>query len=119
MIIINHFLNHTNPGLFTLSAVAVGAVLVDDFNVYEQNSIGNWIIMAGQYVLTYAAQQQLLESNIYNYNVNINSKSAKNGGSIFTDGRNKSNWDSKDDIDMLIQAINRINQELESIKKNM
>ena len=37
-------------------------------------------------------EPQLLESNIHNHNVNINSKSAKNGGSIFTDGRNKSNW---------------------------
>ena len=66
-----------NPGLFTLAAVAVGAVLVDDFNANEQNSIGNWIIMVGQYILTNAAQQQLIESRIHKNNVNINEKGTK------------------------------------------
>lgn len=107
-----------DPGLFTLSAVAVGAVLVDDFNSNEQNSIGNWIIMVGQYILTNAAQQQLIESRIHNNNININSKSAKNGGNIFTDGRTKSNFNTRDEIEMLIDAINKINQELNSIKNN-
>lgn len=107
-----------DPGLFSLSAVAVGAVLVDDFNANEQNSIGNWIVMVGQYMLTYAAQQQLIESRIHKNNVNINSTSSKRGGSIYTDGRNKSNFDTRDEIDMLINAVNRISQELNELKKN-
>lgn len=107
-----------DPGLFTLAAVAVGAVLVDDFNANEQNSIGNWIIMVGQYILTNAAQQQLIESRIHKNNVNINSKAAKSGQSFFTDGRGKSNFDTRDEVNMLIEAVNRISKELENIKKN-
>lgn len=107
-----------DPGLFTLSAVAVGAVLVDDFDANEQNSIGNWIIMVGQYILTNAAQQQLIESRIHKNNVNINSSIAKRGGSPFTDGKSKSNYDTNDEINMLIDAINKINNELNNIKNN-
>jgi hypothetical protein len=105
-----------DPGLFTLSAVAVGAVLVDDFSANEQNSIGNWIIMVGQYILTNAAQQQLIESRIHKNNVNINSRAAKNGQGVFTDGNSKSNYDTQDEIKMLIKALNNMKDELENIK---
>lgn len=114
----NRFLDNFDPGLFTLSAVAVGASLVGDFDSYEQNSIGNWIIMVGQYILTNAAQQQLIESVIHKNNVNINSRQAKKGGSVYTDGNFKSNFDKKDEIDMLLRAINNIEQELNKIKQN-
>lgn len=113
----NDFPPNIDPGLFTLSAVAVGAVLIDDFDANEQNAIGNWIIMAGQYILTNAAQQQLIESRISRVNININSRAAKNGQGIYNDGRQKSSIDTRDEIEMLINAMNRIQQELEDIKK--
>ena len=92
---------------------------VGDFNANEQNSIGNWIIMVGQYVLTHAAQQQLIESRIENSNININSKKAKSGGSVYTDNNeNKSNQNQRNEVDMLIKAVKRMQEELENIKKS-
>ena len=113
-----NFPPNTNPHVFTLIAVAVGYACVGDFNANEQNSIGNWIIMVGQYVLTHAAQQQLIESRIEKTNININSKKAKSGGSVYTDNNeNKSNQNQRDEVDMLIEAVKRMQEELENIKK--
>ncbi len=110
---------NTNPHVFTLIAVAVGYACVGDFNANEQNSIGNWIIMVGQYVLTHAAQQQLIESRIENSNININSKKAKAGGSVYTDNdQNKSNQNQRSEVDMLLEAVKRMQDELEKMKKN-
>ena len=90
----NRFLDNIDPSIFTLSAVAIGASLINDFNSFEQNAIGNWFFMVGQYILTNAAQQQLLESRI--------------PGNIF--------FNNVYDIELLKQAINKINIELENIK---
>ena len=70
-----------DPHTFSIIAVAVGYACVGDYNANEQNSIGNWLILVGQYILTHAAQQQLIESRIENNNINSNSKKAKKGGS--------------------------------------
>ena len=32
----------TNPKLFSLSAVVVGYLLIDDLTANEQNALGNW-----------------------------------------------------------------------------
>lgn len=47
---------------FTLSAVILGYLLIDDFTVNEQNAISNWLLLVGQVLETNAAQQQLLNS---------------------------------------------------------
>ena len=45
-----------NPHLYAVLAVTVGFSCVGDYNANEQNSIGNWLILVGQYILTHAAQ---------------------------------------------------------------
>ena len=96
----NRFLDNIDPSIFTLSAVAIGASLINDFNSFEQNAIGNWFFMVGQYILTNAAQQQLLESRVP-------------GNTFFN---NQNNFNNTKDIELLKQAINKINIELENIK---
>ena len=116
----NKFPPNTDPHLFTLIAVAVGYACVDDFNANEQNSIGNWIIMVGQYILTHAAQQQLIESRIENSNININSKKAKAGGSVYTDNdQNKSNQNQRGEVDMLLEAMRKMENKLQEIKDDI
>ena len=108
-----------DPHVFTLIAVAVGYACIGDYNANEQNSIGNWVIMVGQYILTHAAQQQLIESRIENSNININSQKAKHGGSVYTDNnQNKSNTNQRQEVDFLMQAVKKMQQELEKIKKD-
>ncbi len=114
----NKFPPNIEPGLFTLTAVAVGACLIQDYNANEQNAIGNWIIMAGQYVLTNAAQQQLIESRIENANINTNSKEAKAGGSPFTTQKKMSNQTQRDEVDFLLDALEKMQKELNSFKND-
>ncbi|MCI8574849.1 MAG: hypothetical protein HFI09_00060 [Bacilli bacterium] len=115
---LNHFLASIDPPTFSFTAVLIGAIIVGDLNVNEQNAIGNWLELVGQYVLTNAAQQQVLESQIENNNININSKKSKNGGGPFTTDSNKSNQTQRDEVDFLLQEIQKIERELQNLKKN-
>lgn len=109
----------TNPHLFSMLAITVGFACVGDYNANEQNSIGNWLILVGQYILTHAAQQQLIEARLENNNLNINSKKNKNGsGGPFTDNENnKSNQTQRDEVDFLINAVEKIQKELGNLQK--
>ena len=110
----NNFPPNINPQIYALSAVLVGACLVDDFSVSEQSSIGNWLMLVSQYIITHGAQQNLIESRIDKRNININSKQAKSGGSHYHN--NKSNQNVRDEIEYLSLAIKKIYEELEKIK---
>lgn len=114
----NSFPPNIDPPTFSFTAVLIGAILVGDLDVNEQNAIGNWFELIGQYILTNAAQQQLLESRIENTNININSKKAKNGGGPFTSDSNKSNQNQRNEVDFLLQEIQKIEIELQKLQKN-
>lgn len=47
---------------FTISAVAIGALLTDDLTPAEQNSLGNWFMLIGQYLATNGSQQQVVNN---------------------------------------------------------
>ena len=115
-----NFPPNTDPHLFSILAVSVGFACVGDYNANEQNSIGNWLILVGQYILTHAAQQQLIETRLENNNLNTNSQKHKNGtGGPFTDNeQGKSNQTQRDEVDFLLNAIEDIKNELENIKRN-
>ena len=86
-----NFPPNTNPQTYSFIATAIGYICTINYNIDEQNSIGNWLILVGQFILTNAAQQQLIESrknkNINNYN----------------------------NIDLLIDALNKMQQELNNL----
>ena len=108
----------TNPHLYAMLAVTVGFAWVGDYNGNEQNSIGNWLILVGQYILTHAAEQQLIEARLENNNLNINSQKHKNGtGGPFTDNeQGKSNQTQRDEVDFLLDAVEKIKRELNNLK---
>ena len=103
-----------NPQIFSLSATLVGALLVEDYSVAEQSAIGNWLMLVSQYIITHAAEQNLIETRLDNKNININSKQHKSGGSHYETG--KSNQNVRDEIEFLINSIQKIKEELEQIK---
>ena len=47
------------PKLFTLSAVALGYLLIDDLTANEQNALGNWIMLTAQVLCTNALYKQV------------------------------------------------------------
>lgn len=71
-------LRNLNPRVYTISAVIVGLLLIDDLDTYEQNALGNWLYLVGQIMISNASQQSLIQSEIYYQNINLNSKENKN-----------------------------------------
>lgn len=112
---INKFPPNINPQVFAWLAAIVGSVCAEDYTATEQNSIGNWLVLVGQFMLTAAAQQQLIESRLDDNNININSKEHKSGGSYYRNG-GKSNQNQRLEIELLIDAINNIQRELNNLK---
>lgn len=107
-----------HPTTYNFLAIAIGLVLVGDLNANEQNSLGNWFLLLGQYLATNAAQQQLIEARIENNNININSKKSKSGNGPFTTDSNKSNQSQRNEVEFLLDAIDKIYEELNNIKNN-
>ena len=116
----SNFPPNTDPHLYAVLAVTVGFACVGDYNANEQNSICNWLILVGQYILTHAAQQQLIEARLENNNLNTNSQKHKNGtGGPFTDNeQGRSNQTQRYEVDFLIDAISKIEKELKNLKSN-
>ncbi len=52
-------LNDVSPKILTLSAVAVGYLLIDDLDSNEQNALGNWLMLSAQVLCTNAYFKQL------------------------------------------------------------
>ena len=92
------------PKLFTLSAVAVGYILLDDATANEQNALGNWLMLVAQLICTNAFYRQVreergLETNKAKQNTNQNTK--------------------EETIEMLEKLQKAIEKELKTIKKEM
>ena len=49
------------PKLFSLSAVAVGYLLIDDTTANEQNALGNWLMLVAQVLCTNAFYKQVMQ----------------------------------------------------------
>ena len=92
------------PKLFTLSAVAVGYILLDDATANEQNALGNWLMLVAQLLCTNAFYRQVreergLETNKSKQNTNQNTK--------------------EETIEMLEKLQKAIEKELKTIKNEM
>lgn len=115
----------TNPRIFTLTAVVVGYLLIDDFTANEQNAIGNWFMTVGQLMECNAAYQQTVEERFQGDTININSSQFKSGGSPYMNNKGiyprdqknntkkKQNYCCEDDIESLKKAIDMIQKELD------
>ena len=59
------------PKLFTLSAVALGYLLIDDLSANEQNALGNWLMLTAQVLCTNAFYKQVQTERNNNQNINV------------------------------------------------
>lgn len=50
---------NVSPKIFSLSAVAVGYLLIDDMTANEQNAVGNWLMLTAQVLCTNAYYKQV------------------------------------------------------------
>lgn len=104
-----------DPQVFAFLAVLIGSACVGDYTANEQNSFGNWLILVGQFILTTAAQQQLIEARLESNNININSKEHKSGGSFYANN-SKSNQTQRPEVDFLLDAVEKLQRELNNLK---
>ena len=59
------------PKVFTLSAVALGYLLIDDLTANEQNALGNWLMLTAQVLCTNAFYKQVQAETSTNQNINV------------------------------------------------
>jgi hypothetical protein len=101
-----------NPELFSILGALTGAIIENDYTANELNSIGNWIILVGQFMLTTASQQQLINGRYQN----------NNGSRIKSDVNNHANTNqekaNKSDVDTLIKYVKDLEKELAKIKSS-
>ena len=98
-------LPNVDPQLFTVSAVVVGYLLVDDATPNEQNALGNWLMLVSQYLCTSAAYGQLLQS------------ASQTPGS-FSEKQNTTPT-NEETLEMLKKMVNALNHEIDDIKKEI
>lgn len=112
------------PKLFSLSAVAIGYILIDDTTANEQNALGNWLMLVAQVLSTNAFYRAVMQergleprestetgrNNSYTFNnQNLNSNNSDNASQDECNGT----------IVMLEKMVKALEKEIENIKKNM
>lgn len=94
------------PKLFSLSAVIVGYLLIDDATANEQNAMGNWLMLVAQVLSTNAFFRQVMqERGVEKVSNNIN---------------NSINNDKSNDemIVILEKMVKAMQTEINNLKKN-
>ena len=95
------------PKLFSLSAVAVGYILVDDMKTAnEQNALGNWLMLVAQVISTNAFYKAVKEDNTI-------SNTGKNNS--FTFGKSNT---KEETLEMLKKMRKAIDKEIDNIREN-
>jgi len=111
VVILKGFPPNTNPELFSILGAITGLIVEGNYTANELNSIGNWIILVGQFMLTTAAQQQLINGRYQN----------NNGSRIRSDRNNHHNanseYSTKKQLEELRDYLKKLESKLEEIQK--
>lgn len=115
------------PKLFSISAVAIGYLLIDDTTANEQNVLGNWLMLVAQVLSTNAfyralMQERGLEPRESTESGKNNSYSFGNNSNYFNNnfnGKTDSQTEYNETIIMLEKMIRALEKEICEIKKKM
>lgn len=88
------------PKLFSLSAIVVGYLLIDDLTANEQNALGNWLMLTAQVLCTNAFYKQVQQER-------------------GQDNSPKNTPTEGDEIEMLKKVVDAINKEISILKSNI
>lgn len=104
-------LPNISPKIFSLSAVIVGYILIDDMTANEQNALGNWLMLVAQVLSTNAFYRNVMQER--GLEPRESKESDKNNGS-----KNKQrNNDISETIIMLQKMVKALEKEIEEMKK--
>lgn len=115
------------PKLFSISAVVIGYLLIDDTTANEQNALGNWLMLVAQVLSTNAfyralMQERGLEPRESTESGKNNSYSFGNNSNYFNNnfnGKTDSQTEYNETIIMLEKMIRALEKEICEIKKKM
>lgn len=109
-----HIFYNIPPQVFSVSAVAVGFLLVDGATPNEQNALGNWLMLVSQYLCTNAAIGQLQQSKTKT----PGSFNERTGQSTINN-QNVNDFSTEETVQMLTRMVEAMNKEIEDLKRQL
>lgn len=104
------------PKLFSLSAVIVGYILIDDMTANEQNAVGNWLMLVAQVLSTNAFYRAVMQER--GLEPTGSTETGRNNSFAFAGMDNLNGNDKENTIQMLEKMLKAIEKELNNIKNN-
>ena len=108
------------PKLFSLSAVVVGYILIDDMTANEQNAVGNWLMLVAQVLSTNAFYRAVMKER--GLEPKESTETGRNNADTFSgSSSNSSPSDTSDNetVVMLEKMVRSMQTEIDNIKRNM
>lgn len=111
------------PKLFSLSAVIVGYILIDDATANEQNALGNWLMLVAQVLSTNAFYRAVMQER--GLEPRESTETGRNNAYTFgnqNDNFNRNNFsqnECNETIEMLEKMIKAMQCEINEIKRNI
>ncbi len=84
-----------DPQLYSISAAIIGAVISPELTPNEAVSVGNWLVLFGDYLLAYAGQVTLINGRM----------------------QTNQSQDNNAQMDSIINVLKRMECEIENLKK--
>ena len=108
------------PKLFSLSAVVVGYILIDDMTANEQNAVGNWLMLVAQVLSTNAFYRAVMKER--GLEPKESTETGRNNADTFSGSSSNSSPSHTADnetVVMLEKMVRAMQTEIDNIKKNM
>ena len=108
------------PKLFSLSAVVVGYILIDDMTANEQNAIGNWLMLVAQVLSTNAFYRAVMKER--GLEPKESTETGRNNADTFSGSSSNSspsNTPDNETVVMLEKMVRAMQTEIDNIKRNM
>ena len=99
---------------YSLSAILVGYLLIDQSTPAEQNALGGWFMLVGQLLSTNSAQQQLLNNR--NKSSNSSNRRIVNDDNLNDNPQDTDQSDIEKQILMMQKVINAMQKEINNLK---
>ena len=98
-----------NPQLFSVIGQVVGMAISGNLPFNIQNAVGNWLMLVGQVIITFNAQQQYFQSN----------KSSAYSQTGESTSKGKKTAKTSSDMEHLRKEVDRLSLELERLRKEV
>ena len=112
------------PKIFSLSAVIVGYILIDDMTAREQNALGNWLMLVAQVLSTNAFYRQVMQERGLEPESSKESERQNPPNNLSQNQRENNNYrrsttETEETLIMLEKMLKALKTEIETIKKEL